>query len=123
MIQTNFTSPYDLLQTFPNEQVCIEHLQNLRWNGDVISPFDSTSKVYKCKDNKFRCKNTGKYFNVRTGTLFDSSKTNLQKWFVTIWLFITYEGDFSHKQLAKLIGVSDQTALHLWQRLKKCLKS
>lgn len=39
-----------------------------------ISPFDKTSKVYKLGNGKYRCKNTGKNFTVKTGTIFE--KTN-----------------------------------------------
>lgn len=84
MKNTNFKSIFDLLKAFPNKQSCIDHLEKLCWNGNVIRPFDPMSKVYKCKDNKYRCKNTGKYFNVRTGTLFDNTKVELRKWFMAI---------------------------------------
>ncbi|HGA1330759.1 TPA: IS1595 family transposase, partial [Streptococcus suis] len=66
-----FKSLFDLQSVFPDEQSCIDHLENMIWGDVIISPFDTTSKVYKCKGNKYRCKNTGKYFNVKTGTLFD----------------------------------------------------
>jgi hypothetical protein len=62
-----FKSIFDLLKAFPDEQSCINHLEMLQWGGTPISPFDPISKVYKCAGNKYKCKNTGKYFNVRTG--------------------------------------------------------
>ena len=68
MFNKEVKSILDLSQAFPTEQSCIDHLEILRWNGDVISPFDSTSKVYKCKNNRCKCKNTGKYFNVKCAT-------------------------------------------------------
>ena len=74
MINTNFQSIIELLKAFPDEQTCINHLEQLRWNGNVVSPFDATSQVYKCAGNKYKCKNTGKYFNVKTNTLFDNTK-------------------------------------------------
>ena len=82
MLPKNFNSIIDIVKAFPTEQSCIEHLESLRWNGNVVSPFDATSKVYKCKGNKYRCKNTGKYFNVRTATLFDNTKVELRKWYM-----------------------------------------
>ena len=66
MINRDFNSILELMQAFPDEQSCIDHLEALRWNGYVISPFDPLSKVYKCKNNRYRCANTGKYFNVKT---------------------------------------------------------
>jgi transposase-like protein len=58
----------------------------MRWGGIVESPFDSESKVYKCSKNRYKCKNTGKYFNAKTGSMFENSKISLQKWFLAIWL-------------------------------------
>ena len=72
-----FKSLFDLQSAFPDEQSCIDHLENMIWGDVIISPFDATSKVYKCKGNKYRCKNTGKYFNVKTGTLFDNTKMDV----------------------------------------------
>ena len=90
MINTNFNTILDLINTFPDEQSCIDHLEQLRWNGNIISPFDSNSKVYKCANNKYKCKETSKYFNVKTQTLFDNSKVKLQKWFLAIWLVTSH---------------------------------
>lgn len=76
---TKFKSIFDLLKAFPTEQSCIDHLENLRWEGTPISPFDDAIKGYKCASNKYKSKNTGKYFNVRTNTIFDNTKIPLQK--------------------------------------------
>lgn len=120
MINKDFKSILELIQAFPNEQVCIEHLEELRWNGYVVSPFDSTSKVYKCKNNKYRCKNTGKYFNVKTNTLFDNTKIELQKWFLAIWLVTSHKKGISSLQLSKDIDVTQKTAWFMLQRIRKC---
>lgn len=120
MINTNFNSILELIKEFKDEQTCINHLEELRWNGDVISPFDQTSKVYKCKNNKYRCKNTGKYFNVKTGTLFDNSKIELQKWFLAIWLITSHKKGISSLQLHKDIHVTQKTAWFMLQRIRNC---
>ncbi|KAA6304617.1 hypothetical protein EZS27_043735, partial [termite gut metagenome] len=86
-----FTSLFDLARVFTDEQTCIDYLEELIWNGIPVSPFDPTSKVYKCKKNKYRCKNTGLYFNVRTNTMFDSTKIQLQKWFMAIWIITSHK--------------------------------
>ncbi len=40
-----FTSLYDLQKAFPTEKSCIKFLELIRWNDNVISPYDETSKV------------------------------------------------------------------------------
>lgn len=120
MINKDFNSIIELLKTFPTEQSCIDHLTELRWNGNVVSPFDSTSQVYLCKDNKYRCRNTGKYFNVRTGTLFDNTKVPLQKWFLAIWIATSHKKGISSIQLSKDIDVTQKTAWFMLQRIRNC---
>ncbi len=120
MINTNFKSILDLVKAFPNEQTCIDHLENLRWNGNVISPFDPSSKVYKCAGNKYKCKSTGKYFNVRTATLFDNTKVELQKWFMAIYLITGHSKGISSVQLSKDLDVTQKTAWFMLQRIRNC---
>jgi len=120
MINTEFKSIIDLIKAFPDEQTCINHLEKLRWDDNVVSPFDPTSKVYKCKNNKYKCKNTGKYFNVKTATLFDNSKVDLQKWFIAIYLITGHSKGISSVQLSKDIDVTQKTAWFMLQRIRNC---
>lgn len=120
IIDTEFKSLFQLLERFPNEQACIDHLTKLRWNGNVVSPFDPSSKVYVCKGNKYKCKNTGKYFNVKTGTLFENTKLPLVKWFMAIYLVTSNPKGITSPQLAKNIGVIQQTGWFLLHRIRNC---
>lgn len=113
-----FKSIFDLLKVFPTEQSCIDHLENLRWNGNPVSPFAPESKVYKCAGNKYKCKVSGKYFNVRTGTIFDNTKIPLQKWFLALYVFSSHKKGISSHQLAKDISVTQKSAWFLLHRLR-----
>jgi transposase-like protein len=113
-----FKSIFDLLKAFPDEQSCINHLEVQRWNGNVVSPFDSESKVYKCSNNRYKCKNTGKYFNVKVGTIFEDTKIPLQKWFMSLYIFSSHKKGISSHQLAKDISVTQKTAWFILHRLR-----
>ncbi|MEO8853163.1 MAG: IS1595 family transposase [Ginsengibacter sp.] len=113
-----FKSIFDLLKAFPDEQSCIDHLERLMWGGNVVSPFDPKSKVYKCKNNRYKCVSTGKYFNVRTGTIFDNTKIPLQKWFLALYVFSSHKKGISSHQLAKDITVTQKSAWFLLHRLR-----
>jgi len=115
-----FNNILELLEAFPDEQSCIDHLRRLRWSGNVVSPFDASSKVYKCANNRYRCKETGKYFNIKTQTLFDNTKVKLQKWFLAIWLVTSHKKGISSIQLSKDIGVTQKTAWFMLQRIRNC---
>ena len=82
----NVKSIMALYELFPTEEACIKHLEAINWHDKPVSPFDKTSRVYKLKSGKYRCKNTGKNFTVRTGTMFEKTKLSLRKWFTAIWI-------------------------------------
>jgi transposase-like protein len=117
-MKTQFKSIFELLERFPDEQSCIEHLEALRWNGIVVSPFDKDSQVYKCKSNRYKCKNTGKYFNVKTGTVFEDTKIPLRKWFMALYVFSSHKKGISSHQLSRDIDVTQKTAWFLLHRLR-----
>lgn len=122
MIDTSkFKSMFDLMRAFSTEEKCIEHLESIRWNGNVVSPFDATSKVYKCANHRYKCKNTGKYFNVKTGTIFEGTNISLQKWFVAIWLLTSHKKGISSLQLSRDLGVTQKTAWFMLHRIRICL--
>lgn len=120
MINTEFKSVIELIKAFPDQQTCINHLEQMRWNDNVVSPFDETSKVYKCAGNKYKCKNTGKYFNVCTATLFDNTKIELQTWFLAIFLITAHKKDISSLQLSRGLNITQKTAWFLLHRIHNC---
>jgi len=119
MINIEFKSIRELIKAFPDEQTCTKHLEQLRWNGNVVSPFDETSKVYTTARG-YKCKNTGKYFNVRTSTLFDNTKIELQTWFIAIYLITGHKKGISSLQLGRDLNVTQKTAWFMLQRIRNC---
>lgn len=115
-----FKSLFDLLQAFPTEESCIAYLEKQLWgDGEPVSPYDPTSKVYRRGDGMYRCKNTGKNFNVRIGTIFEGSKVELRKWFVAIYEITTSNKGISSIKLADDIGVTQKTAWYMSQRIRE----
>ena len=121
---SQFKSLFGLLKTFPNEQKCIKYLEKVLWKGTLpTSPFDPTSKVYPCANNRYRCKNTGKYFNIKSTTIFRNSKIPLRTWFYALYeLAINKKGISSH-QLAKDTEITQKSAWFVLQRLRYTFQS
>lgn len=113
-----FKSIIDLIHTFQTEEQCIAHLEQIRWNGSIVSPFDPTSKVYNCAKGRYMCKNTNKYFNVRIGTIFEDTKIPLQKWFIALYIFSSHKKGISSHQLGRDLNVTQKTAWFMLHRLR-----
>lgn len=112
-----FKSIFDFIKTLPDEASCVQYLEEIRWAGIVISPFDETSKVYVCK-NGYKCKNTGKYFNVKVGTIFENTKIPLTKWFMALYIFASHKKGISSYQLARDISITQDSAWFMLHRLR-----
>jgi transposase-like protein len=121
-MKLNFDTIIGLIEAFPTEQSRIEYLEKIRWHNDVTSPYDSTPQVYNYGNNQYRCKNTGKDFNVRTGTMFHGTKVPLQKWFMAIWLLSSASKGISSIHLSKQIDVIQLTAWFIMHRTRTGIK-
>ncbi|WP_195531774.1 IS1595 family transposase [Bacteroides finegoldii] len=102
--------------SFPDEESAIRYYEKIRWDGNIVSPFDPASKVYKCANGKYKCKNTGKYFTYRTGTFFANSKLPLRHWLYAMTMLLNHKRGISSYQLADDLGISQKTA---WSMLHK----
>jgi len=122
LLAKSFNSILDLLNAFPDEQSCINHLETTIWSDVPISPFDKTSKVYKCKNNRYMCTNTNKYFTIKTNKIFEGTQLPLQKWFIAIYLLTTSKKGISSIQLSEQVGVTQKTAWFMDHRIRKALK-
>lgn len=122
MFNGKFNSIVEVMQVFSTEDKCIAHLEQLYWQGVPVSPFDENSKVYKCKEGKYKCKNTGKYFTVTTGTMFGGTKVGLPLWFCAIYLVTSHKKGISSAQLGRDLGVSQKTAWHILHRIRSCFQ-
>lgn len=123
MLPFNFENKEALLDAFASEQICIDYLEELRWSGLIISPFFSSSKVYFCKKNIYKCKVSGKYFNVKTNTLFHNTKIDLQKWFVAIWIVSSQNKKINSVALSKELKITQKSAWYMIKRIKLYLNS
>ena len=119
MFNKEIKSILDLLKAFPDEATCIKHFEQIRWEGIPVSPFDSTSKVYKTKVG-YMCKNTQKNFNVKTNTIFDNTKLPLQKWFLAIWIVTSHKKGISSLQLGRDLDITQKSAWFMLQRIRNC---
>lgn len=113
----------NFMEAFPTEESCIRYFEALRWGDKVISPFDSTSKVYKCANGKYKCRNTGKYFDVKTRTVFAATKLPLRLWVYAIFIFMSHKRGISSCQLARDLGVTQKTAWNMLNKIRQFMDS
>lgn len=120
-IYKKFNSLYEVQHAFPDDKSCIKFLEDVLWEGVPVSPFDINSKVYQCKKNRYRCKNTKKYFTVTTDTLFQGTKIPLPIWFQVIFRMQSDKRGIAATTVARDYGITRMSAWKMLQKIRKAL--
>lgn len=108
-----------IFETFPTRQDCIEYLEAIRWPDRPICPYCGSFKQSNLK-NEFRhhCNKCNSSYSVTTGTVFQKSKCDLQKWFYLIGALKDVSFDSSLRATANEIGVTKDTVSFMIDRIK-----
>ncbi len=114
-----FKSLLEMVKAFPDEQTCIDHFTAIRWADKPHCPYCGGNKIYHFADKRtHKCGDCRKRFTIRVGTIFESSKIPLQKWFMAIYLTTSHKKGISSIQLGKDIDVTQKTAWFMLHRLR-----
>ncbi len=115
----NIDSLNQLLATFPDEQSCLDHLRELRWQDGEYCPFCSGKRIYHFSDRKtFKCGDCRQRFSIKVGTIFEDTKLPLRKWFMATWLITNCPSLVASTTLAKDLKVTQTTAWFVIRRLR-----
>src|SRR2546421_5917807 len=86
------------------------------------SPCDPSSKVYKCANNKYKCKKCGKCFTTRSLTVFRHSRLSLKKIFFSLYLFVSRKKGISSCQLSRELDITQKSSWRLLNKLRGSLE-
>lgn len=115
----------DAIRHFSDADVCREYVAAIRWPNGVACPtcgsvevrFLATRGVWECKS-----KHPRKQFSVKVGTIFEDSPVALDKWLTAMWMLVNAKNGVSSYEIARSIGVTQQTAWFMLQRLRLALE-
>ena len=119
----------EVIERFPTQESCIEHLEGIRWRGNPYCPHCGSVKIASKNESQADGKvgRTGRYnchdchasFKVTCGTLFHGTKIPLQKWFLAISLILNAKKSLSSCQLSRDLELNQKTA---W-RIETCIRA
>lgn len=117
-----FNSLIEAVSYFSSEKVALKYLQETRWENGPICPHCDSEHAYRFSDGKrFKCKACQKQFTATIGTIFESSKISLCKWYVAMYLATAHKKGISSHQLARDISVTQKTAWFMLHRIRFAL--
>ena len=107
---------------FPTEQSAQDWFEAIVWSsGERHCPRCASLDSYECKHVKmpYRCRDCGKYFSVKTGTLMAGSPLPFKTWLYAIYLDCTSLKGVSSMKLHRDLGISQPTAWYMQQRIRE----
>jgi hypothetical protein len=116
---TQIDSLFDLMDAFPDEQACLDHLRDIRWRDGEFCPYCNGNRIYYFSDGKtFKCGDCHQRFSIKVGTIFEDTKLLLRKWFMAIWLITSHPKKITSTALAKNLKTTQKTAWFVLHRLR-----
>lgn len=120
----NFDSLFDLMDAFPDEQACIDHLRAIRWRDGEFCPHCNGNRIYHFSDRKtFKCGDCRARFSIKVGTIFADTKLPLRKWFMAIWMITNHPKGIASVTLAKDLKITQKSAWFVLHRLRHAART
>jgi transposase-like protein len=109
-----------VFEKFPDENSCIQHLEELRWGGEPICPYcDSKRQTSISSELRYHCNNCNTSYSVTVGTIFHHTHLPLQKWFLAVCLILNVKKVLSVRQLARDLRVHPNTAWRIAKKIRE----
>jgi transposase-like protein len=114
----------DAIRYFADKDVAHTFLVSLRWPHGAFCPacnaknpmFLKTRRIYKCRD-------CGRQFSAKLGTIFEDSPLGLDKWLPAIWMLANSKNGISSYELARGLGLTQKTAWFMLHRIRLAMQS
>src|SRR5690242_3058790 len=114
----------DAIRYFADPDVALTFLAALRWPQGVACPaceaedpmFLKTRRIWKCRD-------CGRQFSVKLGTIFEDSPLGLDKWLPAIWMLANSKNGISSYELARALGITQKSAWFMLHRIRLAMQT
>lgn len=108
---------------FADEDVAHSYAASIRWPEGPSCPrcecreysYLTTRKLWKCKGCKYQ-------YSVKKNTIFEDSPLPFSKWLPAIWLLVNAKNGISSHELARALGVHQETAWHMLGRIRLAME-
>ncbi|MGP8157242.1 MAG: IS1595 family transposase [Candidatus Acidiferrales bacterium] len=111
------------IRYFSDEQTCIDTVAKMRWpNGPVCPACERKEHYYLKSQRRWKCKECGRQFSVKLGTIFEDSPLSLDKWLCALWMVVNSKNGISSYEVGRALGVTQKSAWFMLQRLRLALQ-
>ncbi|MYA84622.1 MAG: IS1595 family transposase [Acidimicrobiaceae bacterium] len=116
----------DLFRRFPDDASAEAWIIEQRWPGGVQCPHCESDRVQdgaRHPSQRFRCRDCGKRFSPRTGTVMADSNIGYQNWAIAVYAVLTNLKGVSSMKLHRDLGITQSSAWFLLHRIREAWNS
>lgn len=124
---TRIAEPKNLreaIKHFSDPDIALAFAVQLRWPDGVKCiaceatdvGFLKTRRIWKCRD-------CGRQFSVKLGTIFEDSALGLDKWLPALWLLANAKNGISSYEVARALGITQKSAWFMLHRIRLAMGS
>lgn len=111
-------------EAYPNDDVCLHKLFELRFKGLVCPKCESTKEFTRVKNRRsYQCPCCSFQVYPTKDTIFEKTTTPLTYWFYAIFLQTTTRNGVSAKELERQLSICYTTALRMNHQIKKLIRN
>ena len=121
VLTKKFKNLIELRAAFKTNEDCKRFLEEVIWEGEPVHPEHPESKVYKCRDGWYKCKDNGKEFNILTKTFLQNTKKPLPIWFELIFRLCSDRSGLAATTVAREYGITELTAENMLHKIRNAM--
>jgi transposase-like protein len=112
----------ELQSWFADDDACRAYLEWLRWPEGFVCPACSVAGApWRTARGRLGCRSCGQSTSATAGTIFHRSRLPLSTWFAAVWLVCSQKNGVSAQGLARVLGVSYETAWVWLHKLRRAM--
>ena len=112
-----------VIRYYSDPETCIQTVAASRWPNGVTCPACEGKDHYYLKTRSiWKCKECGRQFSVKLGTIFEDSPIALDKWLTAMWLLASCKNGISSYEVGRAVGVTQRTAWFMMHRIRTAVQ-
>jgi len=112
-----------VIRHYSDPETCIQAVAAARWPNGVSCPACEGKDHYYLKTRRiWKCKECGRQFSVKLGTIFEDSPIGLDRWLTAMWLMASCKNGISSYEVAGALGVTQRTAWFMMHRIRTAVQ-
>tara|TARA_R110002096_G_scaffold116145_2_gene251686 strand:+ start:112 stop:1029 length:918 start_codon:yes stop_codon:yes gene_type:complete len=113
----------ELLESFPTDEACRQHLIKMRWPKGVACLKCSCDRVSELKSRKqWTCLECRYRFSATAGTIFHKTHIGLRKWFIALFIILNAKKGISSLEVNRQLGISQECCWHMCHRIREAMR-